>query len=204
MSSQDEVKASRHHKGAAPARPESSQQKLKRRGGNPRYEPTQEARQVVELMTAHGIPQIEIAAAIVPKCDPKTLRRAFAEEIARARPRYKGLIAQSARLHLVGRPAEFNARGDLVRAEVKPSVAMSIFQQKVVLGFRDGALDLAYRDALPFITAEMVACLPPERRQQLDEILEIIAAHAASEVNAVDDPEAARYATLITGPEVTK
>jgi hypothetical protein len=163
--------------------------------GRPAYVPTPEARNVVELMSAHGIPQDEIARAIIPPCDVKTLRKVFAPEIARARPRYKGQIAQAVTMWLMGRAAVYSdpvivsgrvvEPAKLLREEVKPNIAMAIFQAKVVLGQREGQrLELTGKDGKPLFDPAVLRFLSETELEQLERIL-TKAARAA----AVADPD---------------
>jgi len=104
--------------------------------GRPAYQWTPSASQIVELMAAHGVRHADIGAAIQPSCGRNTLLKVFREELAMGRTRFKVVICQSLRILLTGRPAEYNARGDCIRAEVKPSPEVAVFQAKTVLGQR--------------------------------------------------------------------
>lgn len=53
----------------------------KRKGGRPRHQPTQESRQMVEVLSGFAIPQDKIAEAV--RVDRKTLLKHYADEIAR-------------------------------------------------------------------------------------------------------------------------
>lgn len=153
------------------SRASAKKPKTKKRGkGRPAYVPTDEARKVVELMAAHAIPHEEIGRAITPPCSVPTLRTAFAAELARARPRYKGLVAQSMQVHLMGRPAEFDVKGNMIRDEVKPNVAMAIFQAKTVLGQRE-RVEHTGKDGAPLITPEMLGRLSEHELATLERLL---------------------------------
>jgi hypothetical protein len=170
----------------------NAKQRPRRGRGHPRYVATPEARKVVELMAAHGIAQVEIGRAIVPPCSVPTLRMAFAEELSRARPRYKGLVAQSMHLHLMGRPAEYSPQGKLIRRELEPNVTMAIFQAKVVLGLRE-RLKL---DAGPLITEDMLIGLDETEIDTLVALIEKMSAAVHEEAAYAEDPEARRYGSL--------
>jgi hypothetical protein len=64
------------------------QGKPTRKRGNPPFEPTEEQRRTVEMMSAMGIPQEDICQVILGRngkpIDAKTLRKHFSEELATA------------------------------------------------------------------------------------------------------------------------
>ena len=68
------------------------------------------------------------------------------------------MSASAIDMHLVGRPDKYDAAGNCFRSELKPSVAMAIFQAKVVRGERTTWVP-AFSERRPFATEEMLARL---------------------------------------------
>jgi hypothetical protein len=83
--------------------------KLPTKGGRPQFKPTDEHRHQVETLSGLGLKLEEIALLIVnPQTDQpisvNTLRRHFAEELARGKPKMDAQVAQS----LVRRAVDMN------------------------------------------------------------------------------------------------
>lgn len=86
-------------------------------------------------MAAHGISHALIGDAV--GIDKKTLEKHFRSELDRARPQFMAKCAKAMAMHLEGRPAEYDAKGNVVRKEVEPSTTMAIFAAKTVLGLKE-------------------------------------------------------------------
>jgi len=97
------------------------------------FEPTAEQRGQVKAMVAYGIPLEKIAPLITdPETDRPiggaTLRRVFRHEIEIGEVEATAQVSQSLYHQAVGRPAQYDARGNLIRAEIKPDTqAMTLW-----------------------------------------------------------------------------
>jgi hypothetical protein len=133
---------------AAPAAP-AERRHVSRRGrineGKPPWAPAPEQRKQIETMAGHGIPRPVIAQCY--GISENTLRKHCRSELDRAAARGLALLANSAWRQAVGAPAEYaepeyDKDGNplprlLLREEIKPVVAMTIFQCKVRLGWKE-------------------------------------------------------------------
>jgi hypothetical protein len=136
---------------AAPVTGEVPEQENK--GGRPSHQPTEQARATVRLMAGHFLSRDDIA--IVIGINKTTLEKHYAEELAVVRSGYKLEVARAVGIHLMGRPAQYNAQGRLIREEIKPDRTMAIFQAKVVLGQQE--------------VSKVVHVLSPEQMALLDD-----------------------------------
>lgn len=99
------------------------------------FVPTDAMRKTVETMSGYGIPQPDIARCI--GCDPKTLRKYFADEIDVGLAKGNVNVGKSIYDQAVGRAAEYDGQGRLVREELKPDKTAAIFLSKVRLGYKE-------------------------------------------------------------------
>jgi hypothetical protein len=87
-------------KPTAPRPVEAEQNPVNKKGGMPRFEPTDEQRKAVETMAGHGIPHVDIARVIIsPRTnrgiDPTTLRAAFRHELDVGHVKANNAVVQS-------------------------------------------------------------------------------------------------------------
>lgn len=66
----------------------------KNKGGRPAYKPTEQDIKTVEIMTACGIPQEDVARCIGGGITVKTLRKHFGEELATAKIKANAKMGQ--------------------------------------------------------------------------------------------------------------
>src|SRR6267142_1466777 len=86
------------------------------KGGHPPHAPTQKLRDTVESLSGSGLPQRDIATLI--GISAPTLRRHYAQELLVGSAKAKAKLSQTAWSMAFGSPAEYNAQGQLVRAEM--------------------------------------------------------------------------------------
>lgn len=108
----------------------------------PAYEPTEPDRRIVESMASYGIDHHEICKVILnPRTGkpiaPKTLRRAFREELDTGMTKANAKVAESLFVQAVGAPAVLNGDGKVLREEQKRVPACGIFWAKTRMGWRE-------------------------------------------------------------------
>lgn len=114
----------------------------KRKRGRPAFEPTAEQRRLVETHAAFGTPQDDICTLIISSVSGKpitgkTLRQKFATELSVAESRANARVVESLFHQAVGRPAQFDGAGKLIREELKPVVAAAIWWTKGRMGWSE-------------------------------------------------------------------
>ena len=107
-----------------------------------RFEPSALDRRIVELMVAHGVPQVEIATVIVnpatgrPICG-RTLGKYFRKEINEGRRKADAEVAASLYRQAVGR-AKVIVDGEVVEEERLPVTSAAIWWTKARMGWKAG------------------------------------------------------------------
>lgn len=106
------------------------------------YEPTAEQRRLVETMAGYGIEQLEICKHVInPKSgkplSPKTLRKAFRDELDTGMTKANAKVVESLFILATGAPAVYDANGNLLREEQKRWGPAAIFWTKARMGWRD-------------------------------------------------------------------
>jgi hypothetical protein len=101
----------------------------------PTFEPSAEQRGQVKVMAGYGIKHDDIAYAL--KIDPKTLRKYFRTELDEGMALANVNIGRSLYEMAVGRPAQVDQAGVVVREELKPDKSAAIFLGKTRLGLRE-------------------------------------------------------------------
>ncbi|HLL28570.1 MAG TPA: hypothetical protein VKT73_13080 [Xanthobacteraceae bacterium] len=124
--------------------------------GRPQYVPTEKDRRHVELELSLGGKEADICAIL--EIDEKTFRKHFAAEIAAGVEGASRRVAHALYENAVGRPAEYNAKGKLIREEIKPQLGA----QKYWLACRAGW----YEYAPPKLPNPNKAATPLGRKQQ--------------------------------------
>lgn len=99
------------------------------------HEPTAQTRKQVSMMAGLGITQVDIGKML--DISDSTLKRHYKLELAQGSAQAKVAILRSAFNQAVGAPAEYDAQGRLLRAEVKPVPVMTIFLAKARGGLRE-------------------------------------------------------------------
>lgn len=99
------------------------------------HAPTAESRQLVGLMTAAGFAQGIIAPLL--RISVPTLTAHYDQELKSAKGEYLSRVAQMAFAMALGRPAQYDAEGRQLRAEVKPDRAMVMFILKTQGGWKE-------------------------------------------------------------------
>lgn len=98
---------------------------VKKKGGRPAWTPTEFQKGEVSAAIRFGQPEAEIAAEL--GIDPKTLRRHFRHELDFGKIRYLRSVATSLGRMALGAPAQFDAKGNMIRAEVLPDKGAACF-----------------------------------------------------------------------------
>jgi hypothetical protein len=117
-----------------------------------RYRPTPRQRRLVLGLSSHGVGDKEINDIVDPACSRQMFTSAYKDQLACGRARFKCLIIQTLMMHLVGRPAEYDGRGRLLRRAVRPSARVAIFLAKSILGWgskRAGDAESLYNHVNP-------------------------------------------------------
>jgi hypothetical protein len=104
-------------------------------GGHPPHAPTQKLRDTVESLAGGGLPQRDIATLI--GISPPTLRRHYAQELLIGSAKAKAKLSQTAWSMAFGMPAEYDAAGRLIRAEVPRDRVMVMFLCKTQLNWTE-------------------------------------------------------------------
>lgn len=99
------------------------------------FKPTEEQRRSVRTMSGYGVNQDDIAMVLA--IDPKTLRKYFRQELDEGLATGNVKIGQSLFEMGVGRPAQYDEEGRMLREELKPDKSAAIFLGKARLGLRD-------------------------------------------------------------------
>ncbi len=86
-------------------------------------------------MAGYGIGEREIAVVI--GIARETLRAHYPAELEMGQALAKVNLGRSVYDQAVGRPAEYNEQGKLLREEVKPDRSVAIFMAKARLGFKE-------------------------------------------------------------------
>lgn len=107
----------------------------KRTRGRPPFDPTEEQRLHVKLHTAYGTPQRAIAEIL--HITLPTLRRHFKRELDIGNHEANATVANSVYQQAIGAPAQFDANGNQVRAEVGRDIRAAIFWLKTRAGWRE-------------------------------------------------------------------
>ncbi len=103
--------------------------------GGPSFEPTEEQRRTVKTMAGYGVRHEDIASCI--QIDPKTLRKHFRAELDEGMALGNMNVGRSLYEMAVGRPAQYDDGGRLLREEMKPDKSAVIFAAKARLGMRE-------------------------------------------------------------------
>lgn len=110
---------------------EDAEQKPKRgRGrGRPKFEATDEMRGMVRAYVECGYGERDICGRLGIK-DPKTLRKHFRKELDFAAMDFFSAVIRSLGRQAIGAPAQHDAHGNLLRAEIPPNVGAACFIAK--------------------------------------------------------------------------
>lgn len=125
------------------AQPPAASEPPKRGKRGPRpFEPTPEMRSLVETALGMGLTHEEASSLVINPAtgrpiDPTTLRARFGAEIAKAEAVCHLEAAVSLRHLIRGRPARYDAQGNLVQAEVPINPAAVFFYHKTRRGWRE-------------------------------------------------------------------
>jgi hypothetical protein len=114
-------------------------------GGKPPFEPTAADRIKVKSLAAYGIPPEAIAKGVNnPRTGEPigidTLHRAFAEEIATGRLEIVFEVGNTLKAIALGRPAEYDKRGKLLRAERAPDLNACTLLMRFCAGWKEPKL----------------------------------------------------------------
>lgn len=98
-------------------------------------DPTTEQRKQVETMAQLGMSRDDIAT--VMDVGRTYLGKAYRAELKRGSAQSKLAILKSGYNQAVGAPAQYDDQGRMLRAEIKPNVAMTIFLMKARCGLKE-------------------------------------------------------------------
>lgn len=110
--------------------------------GRKPFEPTEDQRRQVEAFAAYGIPQEDMCKLLLnPRTgkpiDLKTLHKHFRVELDTGMVRANAKVAESLFRQAVGAAAQYDANGNLIRAEQTPVVSAGIFWAKARMGWKE-------------------------------------------------------------------
>jgi hypothetical protein len=95
-------------------------------------------RSMVTTLAGYGVSHEDIAAAIGTEgIDAKTLRKYFRAELDKGIALGNVNVGRSIYEQAVGRGAQYDEKGQLIREELKPDKSAAIFLSKVRLGFKE-------------------------------------------------------------------
>lgn len=139
------------------ATPPAAAEPPKKRGKKP-FAPTEDDRRIAEVALGMGLTQGETCQLILnPRTkkpiDEKTLRLHFEAEILAAEAKMHFRAARSLAILIEGRPAQYDAKGNLVRAEISISPAMVAFYHKTRRGWSE-TQNLNHSGAVEFTDAK--------------------------------------------------
>jgi hypothetical protein len=109
--------------------------------GQKPFEPTDKDRELVRTLAGYGLVQKQICSMIInpstgKPIDEKTLRAHFRDEYDEGAAKGDAAVLQSLFQQAVGRPAEIDDKGRVVRDELKPNVSAAIFASKARPGIK--------------------------------------------------------------------
>lgn len=130
----------------------------------PSHDPTPAQREHVERMAQIGLPQSDIAVVI--GISESTLKRKYKAELTKGGANGKIGVLTTLHRQAMGSPAEYDAQGRTVRAEVKPNVVAGIFLGKTRCGLKEtNATELTGRNGKPLEPAKFKVVIAPEDEQ---------------------------------------
>lgn len=97
--------------------------------------PTEAQRATVRTYVTAGSPHKTIAADL--GISVNTLRKYYMREIIESDAKVQARIGQTTLKEALGYPAEYDEKGNVIRAEQKPNPTLLMFLCKARLGFRD-------------------------------------------------------------------
>jgi hypothetical protein len=100
-----------------------------------RLKPSDREKEIVKNMASHGIPVKDIAMLINRGED--YVRENYRRELDTAKIGKQIDIYNALHARVVGKPAEYDRKGRLVRAEVFPETACIIFSAKTICGLKE-------------------------------------------------------------------
>lgn len=108
----------------------------------PTFKATDEQRKIVEALYAYGASYEDVCEFVINPSTKKpigrdTLMREFAHELRVGKWKVVSEAAQNLLQNARGRPAVYDAAGNLVRAERPPDTTAAIFITKALGGWRD-------------------------------------------------------------------
>jgi hypothetical protein len=115
-----------------------------KKSGRKPFEPAEALRRQVQTLAAFGVPQEDICRmAINPNTkkpiDIKTLRKYFRQELDVGASKATAKVVESLFRQAVGAPAQYDARGRVIRAERAPVLAAAVFWMKTHAKLRETA-----------------------------------------------------------------
>lgn len=106
------------------------------------FHPTPEQRQQVEAMIGFGLTQEQVAMLVINPntghgITVRTLVERFERELEIGIARANLAVVQALHRNATGRPAEYDQRGQLIRAELPPNTTAQIWWTKARMGWRE-------------------------------------------------------------------
>lgn len=159
----------------------------KNEGGRPPFEPTEDQRKQVKVLAGFGLVQAQICLLITnpqtgkPISEP-TLRKHFEEELAIGTAQGDSQVLQSLFFQAVGRGKQYDEENRVVREEMKPIVAATIFSCKARPGIKmTERMEFTGKNGAPLIPdmEKMVAKLTPEQLELVERVQNLFATLAA-------------------------
>lgn len=141
--------------------------------GRPKFEPSEKQRGMVQALAAAGYGQDDIAAYL--GISDRTLRKAFRRELDFAEMELIAGAVNSLGRMAVGAPAQFDEKGNQLRAEVRPELGACCFILKTrgkALGWTE-RLELTGKNGAPIeldgATSKLAALIArrTERRREI-------------------------------------
>lgn len=120
---------------------------------NHAFTPTKGQREQVETLSGFGIGQDDICLLLAnpntgKPIDLKTLHKHFRHELDVGIARANAKVVESLFFQAVGRPAQFDERGNLVRSELRPEPAPAIFWTKARMKWSE-RVEITGKDGAP-------------------------------------------------------
>ena len=102
---------------------------------NPPHAPDERSRKTVAAMAGYGIKHADIA--LVLDIDPKTLRKHYRHELDTGHITANSRVGESLFLQATGAPAQYDAAGNMIRAEQPRVPSCGIWWTKARMGWKE-------------------------------------------------------------------
>lgn len=119
--------------------------------------PTAREREIVTNMARHGMPIVPDMCLMLSRGE-HWIKNHFAAELRIGQTEKKIEIMNMLHTHVMGRPAEHDKDGKVIREEIKPNVTACIFASKTICGLRERDIhEHVGKDGGPIETSDLTS-----------------------------------------------